>query len=283
MLVEVVDNVARKTARVLTSAIQASDDVRVAVAFVSRSGLRELEPALSVAIAAGSHLEFLVGLDMRTTEPEALRALYALSTAHTDVHLYCYASGDPAAVYHPKMYLLRSGDEAVAVVGSSNLTAGGLRHNVEVNVVIRATVSDEAVSDAYSGYNRLKFDRNRVIPDDDFLELYAKLCMSDREQRRRALRERSAEALRSEFERKAESLRRPVPTRRDLVGWPAAVYDLLPDGPFRTSSLYRYEALLRERYPRNLNVRAKIRQQLQVLRDMGLLSHVATGTWRKSR
>ncbi len=34
-------------------------------------------------------------------------------------------------------------------------------------------------------------------------------------------------------------------------------------------------------YPTNLNIRAKIRQQLQTLPSMGLVEHVVTGRWRK--
>jgi hypothetical protein len=33
-------------------------------------------------------------------------------------------------------------------------------------------------------------------------------------------------------------------------------------------------------YPGNRNIEAKIRQQLQHLRDAGLLEHVAAGRWR---
>ena len=37
---------------------------------------------------------------------------------------------------------------------------------------------------------------------------------------------------------------------------------------------------LEKLHPDNRHVRDKIRQQLQVLRDMGLLQHIGRGVWR---
>ena len=65
------------------------------------------------------------------------------------------------------------------------------------------------------------------------------------------------------------------------MGWLELVYDALPDGEFTNDLVYASESEFRLRYPDNLNIRAKVRQQLQVLRDMRLIEHVATGRWRK--
>ncbi len=35
-------------------------------------------------------------------------------------------------------------------------------------------------------------------------------------------------------------------------------------------------------HPNNRNVRAKVRQQLQILRDMGLVEHLGPSRWRKT-
>ena len=40
---------------------------------------------------------------------------------------------------------------------------------------------------------------------------------------------------------------------------------------FTTAEVYRHEKRLQKTHPENHNVRAKIRQQLQVLRDKGVL------------
>jgi type II restriction enzyme len=51
---------------------------------------------------------------------------------------------------------------------------------------------------------------------------------------------------------------------------------------FSTADAYIFERELEQLHPDNRNVRAKIRQQLQVLRDLGLLLHVGRGIWRLS-
>lgn len=240
-----------------------------------------LEGSLGIAVQAGAPVEFLVGLDMRSTEPEALKSLLDLSRKRDNVALYCYASLKPAGIYHPKVYLSRLGDEVTSIVGSSNLTEGGLRKNVEVNVLIEADVRDEIVSDLYSVYNRLKFLPDRVVPDDEFVALYAELSEHEKERERRSLRDKGSRKLAETFNEKAKSLGRPTATRRDLVGWLGLVYDALPDGEFINTQAYEYESEFRRHYPENLNVRAKVRQQLQILRDMGFVEHLGVGRWRK--
>src|SRR3990172_7237709 len=281
MRVQVIDNVSREMASVLPLVIEGSRDLRIAVAFVSRRGLAAINPALTAAVQAGATAEFLVGLDMRSTEPEALKALLDRTRETDRVALYCYASVTAAGIYHPKLYVSRVGDQVISIVGSSNLTAGGLKKNVEVNVLIESDIRDEIVSDIYTAYNRLKFHPERVEPDDEFLALYAELCQRGRATEQSVGRDKSIRALHQTFREKAASLRRPVPTRRDLVGWLELVYDALPDGEFTNESVYGFEPEFRRQYRDNLNIRPKIRQQLQVLRDMRLIEHVETGRWRK--
>jgi len=49
---------------------------------------------------------------------------------------------------------------------------------------------------------------------------------------------------------------------------------------FTTADAYAFTRELEQLHPDNRHVRDKIRQQLQVLRDMGLLIHVGRGDWR---
>jgi HKD family nuclease len=280
MKLEIADNVTRNMASVLTSAVGRGSDIRIAVAFASRAGLAIIEESLQEAIRRGASLEFLVGLDFRTTEPEALSTLFELSQNHAGVDLYCMASLEPQAVYHPKLYLARGENDVVCVVGSSNLTAGGLKRNVEVNVAMEGAANDEPISDLYTTYNRLKFHPRRVVPDAEYILLYQELRVREAK-RSNAPRDIDSRRLRTRFDEKAAVLRRPVPMRRDLVGWLDLVYDCLPDRDFSNNDVYAREAEFRKRYPSNLNVRAKIRQQLQVLRDMGFIEHLGPARWRK--
>jgi type II restriction enzyme len=49
---------------------------------------------------------------------------------------------------------------------------------------------------------------------------------------------------------------------------------------FTNTDAYSLSPQLEKLHPNNRNVQAKIRQQLQNLRDAGLLEHMARGTWR---
>ena len=63
----------------------------------------------------------------------------------------------------------------------------------------------------------------------------------------------------------------------DVMG----VCDTIGKPEFSIEDVYRFEARLSALYPGNNNVRAKIRQQLQVLRDGGYLDFLGSGRYRK--
>ena len=60
-----------------------------------------------------------------------------------------------------------------------------------------------------------------------------------------------------------------------------ACVNKIRDERFTLSEMYGFEAELQVRHPGNNNVRAKIRQQLQLLRDRGLLEFEGRGVYVK--
>jgi hypothetical protein len=220
-------------------------------------------------------------MDLSGTDPKALWALYELSQQWSNAHLYCYARLNHGGIYHPKLYVMGAAQETTAVIGSSNLTEGGLRKNDEVNTVIRGTRKDEVISDVYAAYSRLKFGPYRVEPDRELLEQYQALHQRQNQPARRGAEGSQMRQLVADFRAKAAALRRPVATRRDLVGWLETVYDHLPEGEFNNRQIYAFKDEFSAQYPSNQNIEAKIRQQLQVLREMGLVEHLGPGRWRK--
>lgn len=68
----------------------------------------------------------------------------------------------------------------------------------------------------------------------------------------------------------------------DQRGWAAIVLNMihkLPNTAFHLKELYAFETNLKTAYPNNNNIKPKIRQQLQVLRDAGLLNFLGDGTY----
>jgi type II restriction enzyme len=67
-----------------------------------------------------------------------------------------------------------------------------------------------------------------------------------------------------------------------LRGWTVDVLRVIRElrrPRFSLQDLYGLEAKLRNLHPKNLNVRPKIRQQLQVLRDLGILEFTSPGNY----
>lgn len=281
MKIRVVDNVSCKLLDVIQPSIEQSEECRIAVAYLSMRGVGLIESAIRRCLENGGYVEFLVGLDLSVTDPKALWTLYQMSQVGLNISCYCLTELGPSVVYHPKLYVVKTEDVVTIVIGSSNLTEGGLKQNVEVNALIQAKAYEEIVSDVYAVYNSLKFHPKRISPDEEFLSLYEQMYSARRNQEQSVARDTHFRQLTSQFQKKAASLHRPVPTARDLFGWQKLVFERLPEGRFRTSDLYKFEDEFSSYYPENRNVRAKIRQILQQLRDLGIIKHVARETWVK--
>jgi type II restriction enzyme len=78
---------------------------------------------------------------------------------------------------------------------------------------------------------------------------------------------------------RAASVRGDLAARTWLVDALRCVERLGPE--FTLSEIYAFEAELRERHPANQHIRPKLRQQLQRLRDAGLLLFLGDGRYRR--
>jgi type II restriction enzyme len=84
--------------------------------------------------------------------------------------------------------------------------------------------------------------------------------------------------VRQEFDR----VRRLAEVAPSLRGWTVEVLNLIRAigrARFSLNDLYRGEQELKVAHPHNFNVRAKIRQQLQILRDLGILEFAGRGNY----
>jgi type II restriction enzyme len=71
---------------------------------------------------------------------------------------------------------------------------------------------------------------------------------------------------------------------QESKGWVLDILSCLeaiPDKKFTLKDVYRFEDQLKLKYPNNNFIKDKIRQQLQVLRDKGLLEFTGRGTYQK--
>ena len=83
---------------------------------------------------------------------------------------------------------------------------------------------------------------------------------------------------------KVKKAERLVVSNMNARGW---LFDVLscmeriPNADFTLEQMYAFEEELSAKHPDNNNVRPKIRQQLQVLRDRGIVVFVRPGEYRK--
>ena len=59
--------------------------------------------------------------------------------------------------------------------------------------------------------------------------------------------------------------------------------NMIPNDDFTLDDVYQFESALSQKRPENNNIRAKIRQQLQILRDKGFPEFKGKGTYRKTQ
>lgn len=283
MEIEFTDNITRTLLDILKPSIEKADEIKMGVAFVKYSGFSLIQDDIMKCLANKGKVEFVVGLDFRITEPKALRAILEMAKCGSNVKLFCFSnpSSDDTPVYHPKIYLLRREDRIVISIGSSNLTSGGLRDNVEVNAIIEARKQDEIVSDLYGIYNRFKFQRHRFEPDFEYIDKYEEAYRIVRKRSVEALKEKSTQDKIAELKEKEKTLPKPKATIGELFGWQRLVYERLPEELFQTSDMYIYEKDFQQFYPENRHIKDKIRQILQQLRDLGLVRHISESRWQR--
>jgi len=101
------------------------------VAYVKKSGVTLLASALQEFRQSGGHVRAVVGVSryQKNTSVQGLQYLLPLCN-----ELWVYANESPTSTFHPKVYIFeKTNEKAIVFVGSSNLTAGGLYTNYEVN------------------------------------------------------------------------------------------------------------------------------------------------------
>ncbi len=145
--IQILSNTNFALADVLKSELLESTSVQIAVAFLRRTGLDHIYKSLDYALTINkAKVEFIVGLDFKTTDAQALSALSDLKKQYEGFNFYCF--GDKRdnhndLVFHPKIYMfhteLSKGTKYSSIVGSSNFTGGGLTTNFEVNTIFRET------------------------------------------------------------------------------------------------------------------------------------------------
>jgi hypothetical protein len=176
---------------------------------------------------------------------------------------------------HSKIYIF---DNKTAIISSGNLTKGGLITNYEYGILIEeydfvkkvindfeklyesnitGNITIEKINQAKEIISKVPSSKPIELPD---IELKKEVELTD-------IYTGGIDSIKS-----------------SLIGWKLEVFNCLLDIPkdyFTLRELDKFIPHLRELFPRNYNIEAKIRQQLQNLRDIGLVQFLGKGKYQK--
>lgn len=100
-----------------------------AIAFAKRSGAQHIVEELKVFAERGRFVRMAIGIDQQGTSIEGLADL--MEAVGPNGEIWINHDESSFVTFHPKMYLFEGDDHAIFIVGSGNLTQGGLYSNDE--------------------------------------------------------------------------------------------------------------------------------------------------------
>jgi HKD family nuclease len=219
--IRLLDNLSGRVGDEILNCIASAMKTMMAVAFVKFSGVRLIDESLVGLLARGGKAEIIFGLDFSLTEPRALSRIMEIKASHPALTLFAFS--DPylpgrEPTFHPKLYMFEQADgDWTAIVGSSNLSKGGLIDNVEIGVAIGGPKTDPLIADVLAFYRTVRGRESLFVPTDDYLETYQKVrSRIERAQRKGVKRPAVKEAI-TQLRKLEERLPGTVPTQKELI------------------------------------------------------------------
>src|ERR1700730_2951326 len=108
--------------------------VVLSVAFITESGVDLIKNSLS---RHADNTKVFAGIRNDLTSLQGLSGLHGLG-----LELYAVDTGSRNVIFHPKLYLVRGRRRAGLVIGSANLTLGGLNNNIEAGMLLDLDLAD---------------------------------------------------------------------------------------------------------------------------------------------
>ena len=182
------NNIITELADKLAPKLKTADEIWISVALLNYDGLKFITENLPLKCIQS----YLVGIDL-PTDPRALRILFD-KQFKSDLKVKVYTGNE---CFHPKLYLIRTGNSLIGFVGSANCTNGGLSKNIELTIQIDEQITCKQLGD---WFNKL-FEASNPLSDAflrDYQVKYSARQVKKREDERIIKQEK--EKLVQEFE-----------------------------------------------------------------------------------
>src|SRR3989338_7879449 len=219
MAIQILSNLNYPIGNIINQELRNANSAKMVVAFLKYSGVKVIEKSLDNCLKNNGNVEIIAGLDFKTTDPQSMHYFIQLQKQVTNLKFYCYGDKDENKtdiVFHPKIYLFEKGQETTGIVGSTNLTRGGLLTNFEVNVVIKET-KPLYFSQLEAIYNSVKFTDSVFSPDEEYLAGYSDVYKAFLRNEERAIKDEGVQNVIRQINRRAEFLPGTVPSIKSLI------------------------------------------------------------------
>lgn len=164
-------------------------------------------------------VEIIAGLDFKTTDPQSMHYLIQLQKTTPNLKFYCYGDKNVNKnniVFHPKIYLFQGKKETTGIIGSTNLTGGGLMTNFEANVIFKET-KPLYFSQLEAIYNSVKFTDSVFSPDEEYLIGYSDVYKAFLQNEEKATKDKGVQEAVNQIRRREEFLPGTVPSIKSLI------------------------------------------------------------------
>ncbi len=219
MAIQLLSNLNYPIGNIINQELQNANSAKIAVAFLKYSGLKVIEQSLDHCLKNKGDVEIIAGLDFKTTDPQSMHYLINLQKKVQNLKFYCYGDRNENRtdiVFHPKIYLFKKGTETTGIVGSTNLTRGGLLTNFEANVVIKEN-KPVYFSQLEAIYNSVKFTDSIFSPDEEYLAGYSDVYKAFLQNEENASKDKSIQKTVNQIRKREEFLPGTVPTIKSLI------------------------------------------------------------------
>ncbi len=219
MAIQLLSNLNYPIGNVINQELSKANTTQIAVAFLKYSGIKVIEDSLRQSLDNGGSIELIVGLDFRTTDPRSIHYFINLKKEYSKVKFYCFGDkgeNKTAIFFHPKIYLFEKRQEMTGIVGSTNLTKGGLISNFEVNTIFKET-KPLYFSQLQAIYNLVKFTDSVFSPDEEYLAGYSDVYRAFLKNEDRASKDEGLQKVIKKIQKKEGFLPGTVPSLKSLI------------------------------------------------------------------
>ena len=217
--VQIMSNLNYPIGKIINQELQHSTQTQIAVAFLKYSGVKVIQESLETSLEKGGTFELIAGLDFKTTDPIAMKFFLDLKKQNKNVHFYCY--GDKGKnktdiVFHPKIYLFKNAKEHSSIIGSANLTGGGLTTNFEVNTIFNEK-SPIYFSQLQAIYNSIKYTDTLFVPDEEYLSQYSDVFKAFEKNEEAARKDKGLKRVIDDISEREQNLPGTVPSIKSMI------------------------------------------------------------------